>query len=106
MTVRSVLPPLAAALAVLALAGCAAPARVSRATAAEQSDCRSRADEVFNKQNPNDKYRTDLYVSGQRDTPHGGSMPTDPTEDLQARYVRGNLLDDCLRRVNAQPAPQ
>lgn len=99
-------PPasLACLLAALLLAGCATPDRTARATAAQQAACRQRADEAFARANPNDQYRTDLYVSSQRDAPFGGSMASDPTADLQARYSRAQLLDSCLRRVNAQPA--
>ncbi|MCX7380501.1 MAG: hypothetical protein NT133_03570 [Alphaproteobacteria bacterium] len=94
-------------IAGLLLAGCAAPERVSRATAAQQAACRQRADEAFARANPNDQYRADLYVSSQRDSPFGGTMASDPTADLQARFSRGQMVDTCLRRVNAQPsAPQ
>ena len=86
----------------IALAGCAAPP--DRGTAAQQAACRQRADDVFAKRNPGDKYRTDLYVSSQRDTPYGGFAPPDPTADLQARYSRDQILGDCLRRATARPA--
>ncbi len=88
----------------LLLTGCAAPDRATRATAAQQAACRQRADEAFARANPGDVYRADLYVSSQRDAPFGGTTASDPTADLQARYVRSQLLDSCMRRVNAQPA--
>jgi hypothetical protein len=75
-----------------------------RGSAAQQEACRQRADEVFLKQNPNEQYRTDLYVSGQRDTPFGGTGVNDPTAGLGASYARSRLLDNCLRNVNAKPA--
>ncbi len=90
-------------LATILLAGCAAPAP-DKASAAQRAACNQRADDVFARRNPGDKYRTDLYVSSQRDAPFGGSVPADPTADLQARYTRGQILNDCLRRSTAQPA--
>jgi len=105
MTARLALRPLALLL-LAALAGCAAQRPpVSRSQSAAEQECRDRADQVFEIRNRGDKYRSDQYVSGQRDTPYGGSIPTDPTADLQARYQRDQLLTDCLRRVRAQPAP-
>jgi hypothetical protein len=90
-------------LLVCGLAACAAePPR--RATQAEQDACRQRADEVMLKQNPNERYRDDLYVSGQRDSPFGGTGVNDPTAGLGARFDRARLLDRCLRNVNAKPA--
>lgn len=86
-----------------ALAGCARQTE-SRGTVAQQQACRQRADEVFLRQNPNENYRTDLYVAGQRDTPFGGSGIVDPTAGLGARYSRERLLDNCLRNANAKPA--
>jgi hypothetical protein len=90
-------------LLVCGLAACATePPR--RATLAEQDACRARADEVVLKQNPGERYRDDLYVSGQRDSPFGGTGVSDPTAGLGARFDRARLLDTCLRNVNAQPA--
>ncbi len=97
-------PRLFILLTAIAVSGCAQPGTVSRGTAAQQAACRQRADEIFARRNPNDAYRTDQYVSGQRDTPFGGGVPADPTADLQARYSRDQLLDNCLRRANAQPS--
>lgn len=75
-----------------------------RGTASQQAACRQRADDVFARRNPGDKYRTDQYVSSQRDAPFGGSVQADPTADLQARYARDQILSDCLKRANAKPA--
>ncbi len=91
-------------IAGLLLAGCATPAPVSRSTAAQQAACRQRADEAFARANPGDQYRSDLYVSSQRDSPFGATSVANPTADLQARYTRAQMVDTCLRRVNAQPA--
>ena len=85
------------------LGACAMEPR-DRGTAAQQSACRQRADDVFARRNPADKYRTDQSVSSQRDAPFGGSVPADPTADLQARYARDQILGDCLKRANAKPA--
>jgi hypothetical protein len=93
---------LPATLLLTSLAACTAPAP-DRGTAAQRAACNQRADDVFAKRNPGDKYRSDLYVSSQRDAPFGGYAPADPTADLQARYSRGQILNDCLRRTNAQP---
>lgn len=75
-----------------------------RGTAAQQAACRQRADDVFARRNPGDKYRSDQYISSQRDAPFGGSVQADPTADLQARYARDQILGDCLKRANAKPA--
>jgi Flp pilus assembly protein TadD len=92
------------ALLAAALAGCATQRPpMSRSQAAAEKECRERADAVFEIRNPGDKYRTDQYVSGQRDSPFGGSVQADPTADLQARYRHDQILNDCLRRVRAQP---
>ena len=85
------------------LASCAQQ-QPNRASVAQQDACRQRADEVFLRQNPNEQYRADLYVSGQRDTPFGGTGYSDPTAGLGARYDRARLLDNCLRNATAKPA--
>ena len=84
-----------------ALTGCAGDTR-SRATAAQQEACRKRADEVYNRQNPADVYRSDQYISSQRDSPFSSSM-SDPTAALSSRYARANLIDTCLRNAAAKP---
>jgi hypothetical protein len=85
------------------LSGCAQEQQ-NRGSVAQQEACRQRADEVFLRQNPNEQYRADLYVSGQRDTPFGGTGYSDPTAGLSARYARDKLLDNCLRNATAKPA--
>ncbi len=94
----------AALLGVLALAtsGCAT-APEAQASAAQQAYCRQRADQVFNRRNPADVYRTDQYVSGQRDTPFGGTGSVgDPMASLGARYERSKILEACLRSASGQ----
>lgn len=99
---------LPSALLLLGLAACAVPIGQSaegggRASTSQQENCRRRADQAFARANPGDAFRTDHYISGQRDTPFGGSVAADPTADLQARYVRADIYARCLRRVTAQP---
>ena len=89
-------------LLVCTMSACA-PRSEPQNSVAQQEACRVRADEVFLRQNPNEQYRTDLYVSSQRDTPYGGTGTNDPTAGLTARYSRDRLLDNCLRNASTKP---
>ena len=103
-------PTALVALLALTASGCTT-APETQASAAQQAYCRQRADQVFNRRNPADVYRTDQYVSGQRDSPFGGTGSVgDPMASLGARYERGKILEACLRGASGQqggaaPAP-
>jgi hypothetical protein len=87
----------AALLATLVLAGCAAPTPQSRASAAQQTACRQRADEVFLQRNRGAVYSSDAYVSGTRDTPYSASGVAGNTSGgLPDRYSRDALYTDCI----------
>ena len=89
---------------ILLAGGCVAGSE-PRATAAQQAYCRQRADEIYNRQNPGEVYRTDMYVSSQRDAPFAGNGSVgDPMAALGARYSRDKILDACLRNAANPPA--
>lgn len=94
-----------ALLGALALAASAcATAPETPASAAQQAYCRQRADQVFNRRNPADVYRTDQYVSSQRDSPFASTGSVgDPMASLGARYERSKILEACLRGASGQP---
>ncbi len=106
--------PLAASLAVLALAGlagCSHPigstADRAGATPKEMVACRQRADEVYNRRNPAEVYHSDMVAGGQRDAPFGGlGQPGDPGDGLAGRYARETLLDDCLNGLTGSADTQ
>jgi hypothetical protein len=106
---RAVLTP--APLAVLAVAGLAAcshpigsTADRADATPKAMAACRQRADQVYDRQNPGDVYRSDMSAGGQRDAPFGGmGPPGNPSDGLSARYARETMLDDCLNGVSGSP---
>jgi len=82
------------------LAGCAAPATGPRPSAAQAAACRQRADEVYDRQNRADLYRSDTYAGGTRDAMFSSTgSPGASVGLLSARFARDRLLDDCLRGV-------
>lgn len=88
--------PRLALLAVVLLAGCAAPTG-PRPTAAQQAACRQRADEVYDRQNRADLYRSDTYAGGTRDAMFSSTGSPGGVAHLSARYARDRMLDSCLR---------
>jgi hypothetical protein len=99
-------PPLAL-LVLLGLAACAQNAPRLRGSAAQEASCARRADEVYDRQNRADVYRSDQYASTGRDAPFGGgSFLNAPS--LSDRYAREKLLDNCLagRTGAAGAAPE
>ncbi len=81
------------------LAGCAAPSGPAP-TAAQSAACRQRADEVYDRQNRADLYRSDTYAGGARDAMFSGTgSPGASIGLLSARFARDRLVDDCLRGV-------
>lgn len=95
------LPVLAA---LLALAGCAEPP-LSRASAATQAACRSRADEVFLTQHRDSVYRADDYNGGIRDAPYATSgLPGITTNGLADEYDRDETFRSCVNGTGAPPA--
>ena len=80
------------------LAGCNPPAPK---TTPEQADaCRARADEVFQRQNRQDVFRTDTHAGGTRDAMFSstGSRGVGVGQ-LTSRFARDQLYIDCLRAV-------
>ena len=87
------------------LAACAPPAGGGAgregATPKALVACRHRADEVYNRRNPAEVYRSDMYAGGQRDAPFGAmGQPGGPGEGLSGRYEHETTLDDCLNGVS------
>ena len=95
MTQRPLILPLSLALA---LAACAPAASGPPPTAAQAAACRQRADEVHDRQNRADLYRSDTYAGGTRDAMFSGTgSPGASVLQLSSRYARDRLLDNCLR---------
>jgi hypothetical protein len=93
-----------AAVALALLAGCGHPLGDTSAREGvppqTMAACRHRADEVFDRQNRADVYRSDMFSGGERDAPFAGStLAGSPTAGLSARYARETLLDDCLNGI-------
>jgi hypothetical protein len=81
------------------LAGCAPPSGPAP-TAAQSAACRQRADEVHDRQNRADLYRSDTYAGGARDAMFSGTgSPGASIGLLSARFARDRMVDDCLRGV-------
>jgi len=80
------------------LAGCNPP---PPKTTPEQADaCRARADEVFQRQNRQDVFRTDTHASGTRDAMFSSTgSPGVGVGQLSSRFARDQLYIDCLRAV-------
>jgi hypothetical protein len=88
------------ALTALAYSGCATRPPPTHASAATAAACRQRADEVFSRQNRQDVYNSDTYVSSIRDSPFATSgLPGITSSGLGGRYARDKYLDDCLRNA-------
>ena len=86
-----------ALLATTLLAACAI-ATGPRASAAQTAACRQRADEVHDRQNRGDMFRSDTYAGGTRDAMFSGTgSPGASIGFLSARYARDKLVDECLR---------
>jgi hypothetical protein len=94
--------PLALSLilgAALLATGCAAPAG-PRPTAEQAAACRQRADEVHDRQNRADLYRSDTLAGGARDAAFSGTgAPGGSIAGLSARFARDRMVDNCLRGV-------
>jgi hypothetical protein len=81
------------------LAGCNPPASSARshASAAALAACSHRADQVYNIQNPADKYRADSYETNERDSPFASTgFSGNTSAGLGGLYHRQQLEDDCL----------
>ena len=92
-----------------ALAGCGTPVQRSRSqvvSAADLTACRARADEIYNKQNRAEVYRSDTFVSDTRDAPYSTSgLPGITTNGLSGLYQHDNLVSSCVNsRGAAAPA--
>ncbi len=95
-------PTALVALLAMTASGCTT-APETQASAAQQAYCRQRADQIYNRRNPGDVFRTDHYVSGQRDSPFASTGSVgDPMAALGARYERSKILEACLRGASGQ----
>ena len=94
------------ALVLLAgLGACAGRQPATPRNLAALDACRERADEVFQKQNRADIYRSDVYATSGRDAPFAtNTLPGVPTRGLSGEYQRENLVDDCLNAGGAARA--
>jgi hypothetical protein len=102
MTIRQ-RPALAlVAFVSLGVQACTPATPRSQASAAAQTACRSRADQVFEQQNRGAIYREDNFVSGLRDSPFGsaGLGSTIPT-NLADQFGRDRTMQDCLDGIGA-----
>ena len=105
---RATIGPAIPLLAALALGGCTQPIGSSAdragATPKAMAACRQRADEVFDRQNRADVYRSDMYAGGERDSPFAATgMSGNPGAGLPARYQRETMVDDCLNATAGSP---
>lgn len=96
--------PVLATLAIVGVAasGCSlgSPGPQARATQAEIGACRSRADEVYLKQNRDEIYRADTFASTTRDAPFAGAgIAGTASSGLSGQYARDQLYTDCLRNA-------
>jgi hypothetical protein len=88
-----------ALVALAAIGGCAQRGSSGRvqASAATMAACRSRADEVYLKQNRAEVYQNDTYISSTRDAPYASSgLPGITTDGLGGQYQRDQMIDDCI----------
>ena len=99
MTLRPL--ALGALIGATLLAGCARPpGAASSASPAQAAACRQRADEVYERQNRADVYRSDTYASGTRDAMFSSyGSPAASIATLSGRFARDRMLDECLRGV-------
>ncbi len=89
------------------LSGCAAPASPrNHADAAALAACRQRADQIYERQNRADVYRSDTYETSERDSPFTGAGLNGITSDgLGGRYQHDQFESDCLTS-SGSTAPQ
>jgi hypothetical protein len=95
LAMPAVLAPAVLALVVLALAGCEKPLPPSRASVAALSACRTRADEIYLKQN-----RAVLSERDQSYSPQSASgLSGITTTGLADLYGRDQMVSDCLNSM-------
>ncbi len=99
---------LLAGLALAGLTACSHPigstADRAGATPKAMAACRQRADQVFERQNRGEVYRSDMYAGGERDSPFAATgMSGNPGAGLPARYARETMVDDCLNAASGNP---
>lgn len=74
------------------------------ATPKAMAACRQRADEVFDRQNRGEVYRSDMLAGGERDSPFASTGTSgNPGAGLPARYARETMVDDCLNAASGSP---
>ncbi|CAH2603595.1 conserved protein of unknown function [Rhodovastum atsumiense] len=96
---------LSATALLLALGGCGHPVGTTSnragVSAQTMAACRQRADQVFERQNRGDIYRSDMFAGGQRDAPFGSTslVGSNPSAGLSSRFARETMVDDCVNAV-------
>jgi hypothetical protein len=76
----------------------------AHASAATLAACRTRADEVYQRQNRAEVYNADTYATAERDSPYSTQgLPGITTNGLSGAYRRDQLEDDCLNATEAGP---
>ena len=104
---RRLVVPLSCCLlaATTLLGGCEAPIRHSRAqtvASADRTACRQRADEIYNKQNRAEVYRSDTFATDTLDSPYSVSgLPGITTNGLSGLYQHDNLVSSCVNNHNS-----
>ena len=89
--------PALALLLALGIGGCANRPPASHQDVAVLASCRQRADEVYQKQNRAELYRSDVFDTSNRDAPFATvGLPGITSRGLSGQYARDTLVDDCL----------
>lgn len=83
-----------------------AASRSAQTQLADLNACRTRADQVFTRQNRDAVYRVDNYNTDTRDAPFGTSGLKGVTSaGLSQRFNRDNMVDNCLRGSGVAATP-
>lgn len=96
------IPVASVGLLLLALGGCAEPARpMSHTDQATAAACRAHANEVYNRNN-----RGTIYSINQTGLPYSGSyLAGNQTSSLAEQYANARLVDDCIRNTGPSDVP-
>ena len=94
---------LLAATALLGACGTPVPqTRAQNVAAADLTACRARADEIYNKQNRAEVYRSDTFATDTLDSPYSVSgLPGITTNGLSGLYQHDNLVSSCVNNHNS-----
>jgi hypothetical protein len=89
-------------LCCLAAAGCSFPPPLSPNDREALDSCRSEADRIYNVQN-----RYQLSERDSRDSPFSaGTQVPQPSDGLADQYSHDEMVSDCLRHNDAEPAAE